>query len=1247
MTLVGALEAAGLRLNKSEFRALMETAAVTREGDGWDYNCFCELVLEAEAGGGLDQVEGTVVDDARTDAERFSISREIAEALKGSFGEIRSAFRAYDRDGNGVCSAEEFGELLKDLKGLRLHPKDATDIITYLDRDNNGVIQLREFEQSFTPDFLSIGDGAGAAVDCGIHDDDADDAAAAASSGGSTGRPSTAATQGQDAHADLPSAPVLTRSRSATVRAQKVYGHALMRVPDTRPSAARRSQNVTRAPVAVRPGGERASPRGNTKTSSGMPPGRFSSPSPFEAYSVGRRRKNPYGGFDSPRAMLPEPYRTPSRPHSAVESASRSASRSALSTSAYRPQSATPAFATPASAVRPTSARQMSEARRPASAASRPTSIARAERGPTRPSSANPGRSAVRARSAADWVDGSRRFHSPSPESASRLSPRARLLARSGFGGGPGRSADVSLPHSPRITEQVTRAKGAGAAPQELERILGAYRGGETATTATTASDGVFDCGPLVHADGVHLFDAKTAKNEIQRDELRRARMRRKADEAKASARSLLSRGRSSKAYTDAVMFLRQAALFYAEAGDLTEAETLKQPEAIVAEAAFHAGGAIERTVRAQLAGVGSLGVSGARTISPRRQSPSRNRSPRSTLAPAVDAEDGDFLSMELAAGMLAYRWAISNVPPGPDRARLVTDAEKSLRNLSLLSSRVAFARADLMIAEGECCAANGDFQGAAEIATRVGKLYQDIEHDPKWASMHEARAEARRRREQLADLAVFWENRRRLMAIKPAVISQRAAAAAACATATKAAAAAAAVAGDVKVDSFGRAPGRPRGPIPDSALRDLASAAESFAWVAAWVEANPDLQGLADWVPTPGCLIADRAEMERARLRCLCGVAEYNADAAVEALQKQAFDDEARLARDAGQLDKAASAATAAREALIHAIRALDASEETVPVDDPVKVECARRASLVGALTEDIVAKVSKARALFDVQSAAATRIIAAQKVAEAAAEALQASDLETASSCAMEALAVARHMLDEAKESGCDEADQMVGLGEDQKITAAKVLADAAATMALANHERARRLVAVLSFANSFKNLTRSAQILGEVSGLLNDAKSSLITVLRKFPATEGKEHALKSKSHISLAVVLKARKQQAELTKELSRLRAIQDTSEARQHLRVMVSERMEAAKTAMQLAQDAFEAGRRGTADNADEIASFNAARTHAKAAETALSWVVDAAGRKHKHNVSVAPSRWGRSNARSEAPEKDLFSQMMF
>jgi len=89
---IDGLEGAGVRLNKAEFRALMHTAAMTREGDGgWDYNQFCALVIEA--GGtleGCDPAEdanrGTDVRHERTDAERFAISREIAEAGMGMGG---------------------------------------------------------------------------------------------------------------------------------------------------------------------------------------------------------------------------------------------------------------------------------------------------------------------------------------------------------------------------------------------------------------------------------------------------------------------------------------------------------------------------------------------------------------------------------------------------------------------------------------------------------------------------------------------------------------------------------------------------------------------------------------------------------------------------------------------------------------------------------------------------------------------------------------------------------------------------------------------------------------------------------------------------------------------------------------------------------------------------------------------------------------------------------------------------------
>lgn len=75
-----------------------------RYGKGYD---------DATAAAGDELVDGSNVRERRTDAERFAIAREIAEALKGSFGEIRSAFRAYDVNSDGYCTSAEFGELLK------------------------------------------------------------------------------------------------------------------------------------------------------------------------------------------------------------------------------------------------------------------------------------------------------------------------------------------------------------------------------------------------------------------------------------------------------------------------------------------------------------------------------------------------------------------------------------------------------------------------------------------------------------------------------------------------------------------------------------------------------------------------------------------------------------------------------------------------------------------------------------------------------------------------------------------------------------------------------------------------------------------------------------------------------------------------------------------------------------------------------------------------------------------------------
>jgi len=89
----------------------------TREGTGgWDYNNFCQLLHDAavalgaaengdgDSGGAAGGVDSDIGDDdsvgrghrvaagptPRTNAECFAISREIAEAIKGSFAEIRA-----------------------------------------------------------------------------------------------------------------------------------------------------------------------------------------------------------------------------------------------------------------------------------------------------------------------------------------------------------------------------------------------------------------------------------------------------------------------------------------------------------------------------------------------------------------------------------------------------------------------------------------------------------------------------------------------------------------------------------------------------------------------------------------------------------------------------------------------------------------------------------------------------------------------------------------------------------------------------------------------------------------------------------------------------------------------------------------------------------------------------------------------------------------------------------------------------
>ena len=198
----------------------------------------------------------------------------------------------------------------------------------------------------------------------------------------------------------------------------------------------------------------------------------------------------------------------------------------------------------------------------------------------------------------------------------------------------------------------------------------------------------------------------------------------------------------------------------------IREAEMLRRPEGIVAEAAVTAGGAIERAVRTQFA-MGSAanrpagGGGGGSGGYPRRGTGGSSSPPRArsrSRSPSADGgrgaaegdqpnnnnngggggggDDPDWLVPQLGAAVAAYRWAIANALPGPDRAAFVSQSTSALQRLTLLASRVEFARADSRLAEGERRVASGDFAGAAVVAAGVGKLYQEMELDPRQGSV-------------------------------------------------------------------------------------------------------------------------------------------------------------------------------------------------------------------------------------------------------------------------------------------------------------------------------------------------------------------------------------------------------------------------------------------------------------------------------------------------------------------------------
>ena len=80
--------------------------------------------------------------------------------------------------------------------------------------------------------------------------------------------------------------------------------------------------------------------------------------------------------------------------------------------------------------------------------------------------------------------------------------------------------------------------------------------------------------------------------------------------------------------------------------------------------------------------------------------------------------------------------------------------------------------------------------------------------------------------------------------------------------------------------------------------------------------------------------------------------------------MARQPFDDEARLARATGPLDRAALALSSARAGAAEARRAVEASYGTLPADDRTRVQCSRRAALSGACVEDTAKAIVAARA-------------------------------------------------------------------------------------------------------------------------------------------------------------------------------------------------------------------------------------------------------------------------------------------
>ncbi|RDX63260.1 putative calcium-binding protein CML27, partial [Mucuna pruriens] len=92
-----------------------------------------------------------VMDDLDTDSDGFISLPEFAAFCRSDSadGEFRDAFDLYDRDRNGLISAEELHLALNRL-GLKCSVEECRDMIKSVDADGDGCVNFEEFKTMMT-----------------------------------------------------------------------------------------------------------------------------------------------------------------------------------------------------------------------------------------------------------------------------------------------------------------------------------------------------------------------------------------------------------------------------------------------------------------------------------------------------------------------------------------------------------------------------------------------------------------------------------------------------------------------------------------------------------------------------------------------------------------------------------------------------------------------------------------------------------------------------------------------------------------------------------------------------------------------------------------------------------------------------------------------------------------------------------------------------------------------------------------